>query len=207
MKKTIIVLLAVLLPSTILSASEKSITPEEIIKMTASVDHKKNESYLVEITGIGKAKLDPSNNFQSKIEDTQDFIYPTKYSVPVVTLNNKNNTNKKWEISPSFPFEFKKGKIGISIELQAKRVGSAILIFGTSSYTSFLKFNHGIGELTLPVLDRDDKRENNPNTTNLASFQTTTTVLYITALPNNVYEIPVYNGKKFVKRSVIVTVQ
>ena len=207
MKKTIILILSLLLPISIISASEKTITPEEIIKLISPLEHKTNESYFVEVAGIGKIKLDPSNNYQSKIQNIDDFIYPTKYSTPIVAMENRKDANKCGNVSPSFPSAFKKEKIGITIELQAKRVGSVILIYGSSSYTSFLKFDHGIGELTLPIIETNKKGGSNSNTTNLVSFQTTTSRLYITALPNNIYEIPVYNGKKFVKRNLIVTVQ
>jgi hypothetical protein len=193
-------LLLLVLVSHSLVAGNKPITIDEVAKLTKPVPHNSAEVYEVKIEGVGKIPLKAKDGYESKKIFGKEFIYTTAYDAPVVT------SNKDLTAAPSFPRNFETTSIGYEVKLRAKRVGSVIYLFGNVERKDFVCFKRGGGELSGEIVSNDRRKILTNNITNQPVFRTVSSGFVLSALPGKTYEIPVWNGKKFVDKKVIVTI-
>lgn len=81
-----------------------------------------------------------------------------------------------------------------------------IYLFGNVERKDFVHFKNGIGELSGEIVSNDRRKTLTKNITNQPVFQTISNGFVLSTLPGKTYEIPVWTGKKFTNRKVIVTV-
>jgi hypothetical protein len=198
--KHLIPLLVLFFASQELIAENKSVTLDEVSKLTKTTTHSSNEIYEVKIDGIGKIDLKPQSGYESKDTFGDQFMYPTEYGAPEVT------SDRRIPIVPSTPKTFNTTSIGYHLKLKGKRVGSVIYIFGNVERKDFVCFKKGVGELSGEIASNDHRRTLSKNIINQPVFQTVSSAFVLSALPDKTYEIPIWNGKKFVNKKVTVKV-
>jgi hypothetical protein len=182
------------------AAGNQPATIDEVAKLTKPAPHSSAEVYEVSIEGVGSMTLKPQSGYESKKIFGEKFIYPTDFSAPEVT------TKKDLSAAPSFPRNFINAALGYELKLRAKRVGSVIYLFGELDRKDFVRFNNGVGELSGEIISNDRRKTLTKNITNQPVFQTVSSRFVLSALPGKTYEIPVWTGKKFADKKVVVTV-
>lgn len=193
-------MLVLALVSHSLIAGNKPVTIDDVARLTKPVPHNFAEVYKVKIESIGTITLKPNEGNKSKYHFGDKFIYPTKYDAPEVT------SKKDIPVVPSTPRNFNTAFIGYEVKLSAKRVGSLIYIFGDVERKDFVRFKNSSGELSGEIVSNDRRTTLTKNIINQPVFQTVSSGFVLSALSGKTYEIPVWNGKKFVNKKVIVTV-
>ena len=191
-------LIAICRPS--FGAENKPVTIDEVAKLTKPARHNTSEVYEVSIEGVGAMTLKPQSGYESKKIFGEKFVYPTDFSAPVVTAK------KDLPAVPSFPRSFVTTSLGYEVSLRAKRVGSVVYLFGNVERKDFVAFKNGVGELSGEIVSNDHLKTHTKNIINQPVFQTVSSGFVVSALPGKAYEIPVWSGKKFVNKKVIVTV-
>ena len=81
-----------------------------------------------------------------------------------------------------------------------------VYLFGNVERKDFVAFKNGVGELSGEIVSNDHLKTHTKNIINQPVFQTVSSGFVVSALPGKAYEIPVWSGKKFVNKKVIVTV-
>jgi len=183
-----------------LAAGNQPATCDEVAKLTKPAPHSSAEIYVVSIEGVGSMTLKPQSRYESKKIFGEEFIYPTDFSAPELT------TKKDLSAVPSIPRSFITTSLGYEVKLRAKRVGSVIYLFGELDRKDFVCFKNGVGELSGEIVSNNHRKTLTKNITNQPVFQTVSSRFVLSALPGKTYEIPVWTGKKFTDKKVVVTV-
>jgi len=119
-----------------------------------------------------------------QVEIVREFIYPTRFEPPA---------RSDGTIIPTTPTTFETQKLGLTLELTAQQVGSALQFSGKLIGREFDGFIQGAGELYHPITATLDGRTVliTENVVNSPVFTVRETGIQIAALENRWYSYPI----------------
>lgn len=171
------------------------LTPKRIAELTVPTEAPKVKSYKVDISDLGNATL-PEAKPEGEIQAVREFRFPVEFALPKATA-----VNGAPSVTPTTPTAFAQGSTGWTVQLSATPHGKLVILYVRADYVEGELVTGGYGELAGPVYTERGEVIT-PNKLDQPKIQTTTTRLYLYAIPGQSYEVTLYRGAKAEKHTI-----